>query len=333
MRYPVMNLARGYRMGQGPSASFSTLKDTAKAFKDAIDSNAPGSGADADNLAAQFNNQMNQAIQNGESPTILYDDLEKAGIPPAYLNNMRPEKFVDPFTNTWYGTPSLKPTGTNLPGQQTGGGANNPYQPQGVKANQNPQTATEGGVSKNPPPPPPPSETAAKPSFTNEEGGGYEGAGGPGGFPGGTATPAPMSTGGAHSYEEEAAQYQQQLKEFQDAAKKAQEEADAQIKASNEAREKAMKEMKEKYESGNPNAVCGPGEFWDGHQCRGSVQGGRSGLISQAMNLGPSGASLPAGNVAFGGEGFSSGGAPGEFSMVGRLRPNMGRRSFPVVNL
>jgi len=79
--------------------------------------------------------------------------------------------------------------------------------------------------------------------------------------------------------------------------------------------------------------ACPPGQFWDGRQCRGSVAPGFGGLTA-GLNLGPSGAGMPAGNVAFGGEGgFSSGGAPGEFSMVGRVRPNMGRRSFPVVNL
>jgi len=81
------------------------------------------------------------------------------------------------------------------------------------------------------------------------------------------------------------------------------------------------------------STMCPPGQFWDGRKCRGSVDTSAGGIFGQAMNLGPSGASLPAGNVAFGGEGFSSGGAPGEFSMVGRVRPNMGRRSFPVVNL
>jgi hypothetical protein len=81
-------------------------------------------------------------------------------------------------------------------------------------------------------------------------------------------------------------------------------------------------------------SYLGPNAYWDGRQCRSANMTQAAGnLFNQAMNLGPSGASLPAGNVAFGGEGFSSGGAPGEFSMVGRVRPNMGRRSFPVVNL
>lgn len=73
------------------------------------------------------------------------------------------------------------------------------------------------------------------------------------------------------------------------------------------------------------STMCPQGQFWDGRQCRGSVAPGfgGGGLISQAMNLGPSGGVAA---PTFGGEGFSSGGAPGAFSMAGRRR-------FRVVNL
>jgi hypothetical protein len=69
------------------------------------------------------------------------------------------------------------------------------------------------------------------------------------------------------------------------------------------------------------STMCPPGQFWDGRQCRGSVAPGFGNLMSIA-NMGPSGGvSAP----TFGGEGFSSGGAPGAFSMAGR--------KYRVVNL
>lgn len=74
-------------------------------------------------------------------------------------------------------------------------------------------------------------------------------------------------------------------------------------------------------------SYLGPNAYWDGRQCRSANMTAAAGsLVSQAMNLGPSGGGLPAGSVPFGGEGFGSGGAPGAFSMAGRRR-------FPVVNL
>lgn len=133
---------------------------------------------------------------------------------------------------------------------------------------------------------------------------------------------APSSTGGAHDYEEQVAEYNAKMKEFQEASQKARDEADAQIKASNAARDAAEQALKDKYESGNPNAVCGPGEFWDGKQCRGSVQGGAGGLMNQAMNFGPSGGTqmVTPGNLDLNPSNLNIG------------RTSMGRR-FPVVNL
>jgi hypothetical protein len=164
------------------------------------------------------------------------------------------------------------------------------------------------------------------------EGGGEEESGGapeefsaPPGIPGyePVITGAPGSTGNAHSYEEQAAEYSQKLREFEEARQRSQEAADAQIKASNEAREKAEQELKEKYESGNPNAVCGPGEWWDGRSCRSVMMNRAGGLVNQAMNLGPSGAAqmVTPGMLDIN---------PGSLSIMGR---SLGRRSFPVVNL
>lgn len=70
------------------------------------------------------------------------------------------------------------------------------------------------------------------------------------------------------------------------------------------------------------STMCPQGQFWDGRQCRGSVAPGFGNLMNIA-NMGPSGGVAA---PTFGGEGFSSGGAPGAFSMGGRRR-------FPVVNL
>lgn len=297
MRYPVMNLSGRYRMGQGPSASFGALKDTATQFKNAIDSNAPGSGSDSNNLAQQFNNQMDQAIQNGESPTLLFDDLEKSGIPMAYLRNMRPDLFTDPFTNVYYGSQRVQPPpGTTRPGEPISGGGTNPYQPQGVKANQ--PTATEGGVQS----PYNSMEEAiaaaqkAQQEYEAQQQAQAQGQGeeysGPSVPPTGPAY-SPVATGGssgnAHNYEEQAAEYSQKLREFQEAQQKSQEEADAQIKASNAARDAAEQALKAKYESGNPNAVCSDDEWWDGRSCRSKSMNRAGGLVNQAMNLGPSG--------------------------------------------
>lgn len=69
---------------------------------------------------------------------------------------------------------------------------------------------------------------------------------------------------------------------------------------------------------------CPPGQFpaYPGGPCRGSVAPGAAGLLNQAMNLGPSGATMaPGGGMA---PGYSSGGAPAAYTM--------GRR-YPVVNL
>jgi hypothetical protein len=63
-------------------------------------------------------------------------------------------------------------------------------------------------------------------------------------------------------------------------------------------------------------------QFYDGRQCRGSVAPGAAGLVNQAMNLGPSGATMtPSGGMMPGG--YSSGGAPAY---------TMGVR-YPVANL
>jgi len=69
---------------------------------------------------------------------------------------------------------------------------------------------------------------------------------------------------------------------------------------------------------------CPPGQFpaYPGGPCRGSVAPGFSNLVSQAMTLGPSGASMPSGGMMPGG--YSSGGAPPEYSMAAR---------YPVVNI
>jgi hypothetical protein len=110
-------------------------------------------------------------------------------------------------------------------------------------------------------------------------------------------------------------------REFEEARQKSQEAADAQIKAANESAAARMQEMKEKYESGNPNAVCGPGEWWDGRSCRSVMMNRAGGLVNQAMNLGPSGAAqaVTPGLLDVN---------PGSLSV-----PNMMGRSYRVVNL
>jgi hypothetical protein len=71
-------------------------------------------------------------------------------------------------------------------------------------------------------------------------------------------------------------------------------------------------------------AGCLPPNFWDGVHCRGSGGAGASGLVNQAMNLGPSGGAQAI--------------TPGSLDVnpAGLSVPSfggMGRRSFPVVNL
>lgn len=311
MRYPVMNLGRRYRMGV--SASYDSAYGYAKTFKDAVDNRY---GEDAIQNASQaFNNAMDNAIKNGESGYNLMTDMEKAGIPWDYLKSLRPDLLINSFTHEYFGPAGTEPAGTHIGPTETGG--TNPFKPQGARAKKG--TLTEGGSNRNTTSGPTPEEEAeARAAWPNEE---Y----GPGGGGAGEQGPAysPVATSGnAHSYEEEAAQYKQQMEEFQKASKKAKDEADAQIKASNEATQKAMDEMKAKYESGDPNAVCGPGEFWDGRSCRGSGGRGSSNVVSQAMNLWPSG-------------GAAGGITPGDLPpgvSEGLTSYGMGSR-FPVVNI
>lgn len=72
---------------------------------------------------------------------------------------------------------------------------------------------------------------------------------------------------------------------------------------------------------------CGPGRFWDGVKCRGSVDQSASGLINAAASMGPSGGmTAPAG-------GINAGGYNG-FNGTGNYGFTMGlKKRFPIRNI
>lgn len=310
MRYQVMNL--GSRMGASKGASspsYGTLCQHARDFKDAVDNSR---GRDAIEVAAQaYNNAFDNAVKNNESFYDIQVAIEQdCGVPWAYLRDLRPNGLLNPYTNEYFGPEGYGPPGSHRGPVETGG--NNPFKPQGVKGR--PDVATEG----RPPQAPAGGSTSEDIDYSMP-------GSGSGQVPPMGPTYAPVATGGssgnAHDYEEQAAEYSQKQREFEEARRKSQEEADAQIKASNASRDAAEEALRKKYESGDPNAVCGPGEFWDGRQCRGSVSGNFGNLMNTAFG-GGGGTSMP-GTVAApsfmgrGPSGMPTGAVP--FGMGGRI--------------
>lgn len=282
MRYQVMNL--GSRMGASKGASspsYGTLCQHARDFKDAVDNSR---GRDAIEIAAQaYNNAFDNAINNNENFYDIQAAIEKdCGVSWAYLRDLRPSALLNPYTNEYFGPEEYKPPGTHRGPVETGG--HNPFTGQGVKAQ---NVATEGRPTSKPT-----SEQATEEGYEEE---------GPSGMPDYPSVATGTSSGNAHSYEEQAKEYSDQQKEFEDASRKSREEADAQIKASNASRDAAEEALRKKYESGDPNAVCGPGEWWDGRSCRSLMMNKAGGVINDAMNLGPSG--MTTGAVPFGMDG------------------------------
>jgi hypothetical protein len=342
VRYPVMNIRR--RMGAtagASSPSYGTLCQFGKGFQQAIDSNF---GKDNQDAAAQaFNTAFDNAMNNGEDPLDLMEAVEKdCGVPNAYLKNIRPRLLTNPFTNEYFGPASMKPPGTHV-GPTPTPGVHNPYQP--VRPPKPPATpvATGGGKGLTPqeleeartawpkgeapePPPPPPKPPATPaPVATGATGCWYVMGQG---YSWGPRPSGGESTGLSQSDCNNIASVDRQVRGLPPL----QTPTAQNLQPSTTTPTATMtpstappappKPPPAPVATGGPGA-CGPGQFWDGTKCRGSVS------MPGGM------ANVPGGMTASGGAAAGLMPPPGltdisAGSLLGQVRLVMGHR-FPLL--